>query len=266
MIDWLTFGEPEQIVLREWTEGFEIENEFRLFVWEGKLTAASQYDHYAYYPALHEARASLQKEIQQASALSVDPILLLTFSSQWWQGVHCSVNGVHGSYVMDVAWFGNSKFVMIELSPFLPCTGSALFNWQHDAQLLRNGPYSLRLKDAHDVHPQMNELILCNWTSRWPLQDAKTLLPVRPFTQILRDAQPLTIGHVVDAIPRALSSLFSAIFQPQRQRLFVYGTLKRGFQWNTKYMSERLGCSFVCEAVSMKVILLFTLPFRSSSN
>ena len=67
MIDWLSFGEPEQVVLREWADGFEIENEFRLFVCEGNLTAASQYDHYAYYPALHEAHASLQEEILQAS-------------------------------------------------------------------------------------------------------------------------------------------------------------------------------------------------------
>ncbi len=70
MIDWLSFGEPEQIVLREWTEGLEIENEFRLFVWEGKLTAASQYDHYAYYPSLHHMHVSLQQEIQQASLSS----------------------------------------------------------------------------------------------------------------------------------------------------------------------------------------------------
>jgi hypothetical protein len=67
MIDWLSFGEPEQVVLREWTEDLEIENEFRLFVWEGKLTAASQYDHYAYYPSLHDMRASLQQQIQQVS-------------------------------------------------------------------------------------------------------------------------------------------------------------------------------------------------------
>ena len=26
MIDWLTFGEPEQVALRQWTDGFEIEN------------------------------------------------------------------------------------------------------------------------------------------------------------------------------------------------------------------------------------------------
>jgi hypothetical protein len=170
---------------------------------------------------------------------------------QWWQGVHAFVNGDNGSYVMDIAWLHDGKFVLIELSPFFPCTGSALFNWQRDLQVLRNGPYSLRLKNSVDVHPQMDELILCNWNSRWPLQDATTLVPVPPFTQILDDAQPSP--HALETISSTISSLLGSFFQPPKQVLFVYGTLKRGFQWNTKYMSERLGCSFLCEAVSVQV-------------
>ena len=169
---------------------------------------------------------------------------------------------------MDVAWLGNRTFTLIELSPFLPCTGSALFNWQRGTQLLRNGPYSLRLKNASEVHPQMNELILCNWTSRWALQDTNTLVPTRSFTQILQDAQPLTLSFVVETINRACSSLIGSIFQPQNQLLFVYGTLKRGFQWNSKYLADRLGCSFLCEAVSVKVPLFthLTLQLRSSTH
>jgi len=307
MIDWLTFGEPEQVVLRQWTDGFEIENEFRLFVCEGRLTAASQYDHYAYYPALHEAHESLQLELQQVSH-DIQPfnvaLLLLTPPppSQWWQGVHSFVNGERGSYVMDVAWFPSSdgstssKFVLIELSPFFHCTGSALFNWQRDAQLLRDGPYSLRLKNASDVHPQMSELILCNWSSRWPLQDATTLVFAPPFTQILEQAQqqpqqqPVfglpVFGLAAETISGAISSLFGALVQPSKQLLFVYGTLKRGFQWNTKYkppfqtstllfcfkhprslryMADRLGCSFVCEATTVQVLLqtLYFVRFNS---
>jgi gamma-glutamylcyclotransferase (GGCT)/AIG2-like uncharacterized protein YtfP len=186
---------------------------------------------------------------------------------QWWQGVHSFVNGERGSYVMDVAWFpsssstsSSSKFVLIELSPFFPCTGSALFNWQRDAQLLHDGPYSLRLKDASDVHPQMNELILCNWNSRWPLQDAATLVFVPPFTQVLEEAQQQQqqqqhfIDFGAEYISGAMSSLLGAVFRPAKQLLFVYGTLKRGFQWNTKYMADRLGCSFVCEAVTVQVL------------
>jgi hypothetical protein len=88
MIDWLTFGEPEQVVLREWTEGLEIENEFRLFVCEGKLTAASQYDHYAFYPALHEAHASLQQEIHHVGrSVFLIYVLYLAVSSN----LYCSI-------------------------------------------------------------------------------------------------------------------------------------------------------------------------------
>jgi hypothetical protein len=155
---------------------------------------------------------------------------------------------------MDIAWFSNGSFVLIELSPFFPCTGSALFNWQRDAELLHNGPYSLRLKDPNDLHPQMNELILCNWTSRWRLQDAATLVHVPPFTEVLNTTQPITaFSFISDTISSTISSLFDGIVRPSKQLLFVYGTLKRGFQWNTKYLAERLGCSFICEAVSAQV-------------
>ena len=155
---------------------------------------------------------------------------------------------------MDIAWFSNGSFVLIELSPFFPCTGSALFNWQRDAELLHNGPYSLRLKDPNDLHPQMNELILCNWPSRWRLQDAAALVHVPPFTEVLNTTQPITaFSFISDTISSTISSLFDGIVRPSKQLLFVYGTLKRGFQWNTKYLAERLGCSFICEAVSAQV-------------
>jgi hypothetical protein len=162
---------------------------------------------------------------------------------------------------MDIAWFPDDSFLLIELSPFFPCTGSALFNWQSDALLLRNGPYSLRLKQASDVHPQMNELILCNWSSRWSLQDASTLVPVPPFTQVLRDSQPTTAFSFVNSVSKSVFSLFDALFQPSKRLLFVYGTLKRGFHWNSKYLSERLGCSFVCESVSAQVLCFCFFPF-----
>ena len=50
MIDWLKYGEPEQIVLRQWEPELQLEYEFRAFIYKGKLTAISQYDHYCVYP------------------------------------------------------------------------------------------------------------------------------------------------------------------------------------------------------------------------
>ena len=36
MVDWLKYGEPEQIVLREWEPNLVIEHEYRVFVWKGQ--------------------------------------------------------------------------------------------------------------------------------------------------------------------------------------------------------------------------------------
>lgn len=38
--------------------------------------------------------------------------------------------------------------------------------------------------------------------------------------------------------------------------LFVYGTLKRGFQWNQKYLSPRMGARFVSEAITVDAVPL----------
>jgi hypothetical protein len=56
MIDRLKFGEPDQIAVRIWEPRISMQFEFRLFVSKGKLTAISQYDHYAYYPDLHSKK------------------------------------------------------------------------------------------------------------------------------------------------------------------------------------------------------------------
>jgi hypothetical protein len=52
MDDWMRFGEPEQIVFREFEPQLTNENEFRAFVNKGKLNAISQYDHYGVFPKL----------------------------------------------------------------------------------------------------------------------------------------------------------------------------------------------------------------------
>jgi hypothetical protein len=43
---------------------------------------------------------------------------------------------------------------------------------------------------------------------------------------------------------------------PQTVQLFVYGTLKSGFQWNSKYLHSRLGAQFVCSAVTCQSFAL----------
>jgi hypothetical protein len=123
MIDWLKFGEPEQICIRKYHDEVFLDYEFRCFVCNGQITCISQYDHYTYYPYLFPIQ----------NDLLVGMYLL-------WKSIHPFVNEVDSSYVIDIAYLKPSnKFMLVELSPFTPCTGPALFHWQQDKTVLQYG-------------------------------------------------------------------------------------------------------------------------------
>jgi hypothetical protein len=128
MIDWLNFGEPEQIVLREWEPELTTEYEFRAFVYNNKMTAISQYDHYTAYPTLQDEKEDIKKAILAS-----------------WKELHSSVGEC--TYVADFAYLASSKTAkLVELSPFLDVTGPALFNWERDKRLLQG------VKDIDDIN------------------------------------------------------------------------------------------------------------------
>lgn len=129
MIDWIKYGEPEQICLRDWSPEMSMDYEFRVFVCSDTITAISQYDHYSYYPHLSREVDFLKEGIEGL-----------------WKKFHYRV-GV-GSYIFDVAYLSKSKnFIVIEFSPFFPCTGPALFNWTLDQDVLEGKlPFEFRLK------------------------------------------------------------------------------------------------------------------------
>eukprot|EP00727_Mastigamoeba_balamuthi_P005279 m51a1_g1475 hypothetical protein (514) ;mRNA; r:266698-268435 len=210
--DWLEFGEPEQLVLRRWEPRLTYDLEFRAFVHRGALTAISQYDHYCVYPHLHALRERIEKVVVE-----------------FWREVHAHVG--EDAYVMDVGVMpgagegGADRVVLIELSPFLECTGPALFSWKTDGEQLRNGPLQLRLRS--DEYPQLDLLVECNWEDRW----AQDVEHYRSF-----------FAAAVGSAPLADQSK-----PAETHALFVYGTLKRGFHWNRKFLSRS---RFVGEATT----------------
>jgi hypothetical protein len=55
--------------------------------------------------------------------------------------------------------------IVVEISPFLNCTGPALFKWDKDGETLRNGPFSFRLNSFE--RPSLEEIVETNWELRW---------------------------------------------------------------------------------------------------
>ena len=116
--DWLAWGEPEQIVFRQWEPAMTYDFEFRVFVCGGAVTAISQYDHYGVYPHLTPLKARIQRALLA-----------------YWTTMHAAV-GLQ-EYVADYAFLkgddeDSDRVVLIEISPFMTCTGSAMFKWSTD--------------------------------------------------------------------------------------------------------------------------------------
>ena len=149
MLDWVRYGEPEQVCLRQWDGDLMLENEFRVFVYDNRIAAISQYDHYTYFPSLPERKYEIKEGIQRT-----------------WAALHPLVGSP--CYVVDIGYYParpeGENCVVIELSPFLPCTGASLFNSASDINVLEGRlPMEFRIKLETEVHPQIDDLVEINW-------------------------------------------------------------------------------------------------------
>jgi gamma-glutamylaminecyclotransferase len=256
------YGEPEQIVLRRWEPRLKLENEFRCFVHDGKLVAMSQYDHYCVYPSLFAQVADIEHAVREL-----------------WQEMHPHV-GVR-SYCFDVAYLADEKrAVLVELSPYLPCTGPACFSWTRDRSLLL-GEADFEFRLNRNVRPQIRELVECNWEHRFKRQSVPPF--DRAWEDILRRDRTASarsrgcacvalaavgygvarcflshpaaasIGMACAGLPWAVNACLS---RPHtRSILFVYGTLRRGYHWHDKFLSRGrfIGAATTCEPLHLVI-------------
>jgi len=111
-----TPNENMNIILRKWCE-IKAEEEFRCFVFDGKITGISQYFCYKVFGSLQDAKtvATIKKRI-------------LTF----FNSIKSSISLPH--YVLDVAVTPSLVFA-IEVNP-LRTSGSSLFEWEADFETL----------------------------------------------------------------------------------------------------------------------------------
>ncbi|KAL0492094.1 hypothetical protein AKO1_015865 [Acrasis kona] len=149
-----------------------------------------------------------------------------------WSQVHQHIG--QESYVIDFSYDPNKKtIVMIELSPFRTCTGTAMFSWSQDQDQLHNGPLEFRIKT--EMHPYIKELVEANWEDRWNAH-------VERYDSIYHKYQETTTW---------MSWLLSFFYRKTTIKdnfIFVYGTLKKGFHWHDKFLST---ATFVGRATSV---------------
>jgi len=164
----------------------------------------------------------------------------------------------------------------------LPCTGASCFRWAVDDYVLRHGPLEFRLRTvAEAVSVKMlGELVedmVNRWRNPYPPHsgvvehalssnnaDIRTngvrrgvlgsliALDVAIACRLAPTRRSMVTLLGVAAVP-ALVTMSLRMYPHKRSRtiiLFVYGTLKRNFHWNQKFMS--LCGSFVAEAETVE--------------
>lgn len=246
MIDWLHYGEPEQLVLREFSDAFDLSTEFRCYIQNGLLQGISQYDTYAKHSFLQDAttRAAIVEAVVSE-----------------WRKVRDCIETIDGSYCAD---FGvdikHGTAQLIEISPHRNCTGPALFAWQDETQLvfpnrrdIHDDKLKVLLKGGNDGTiaeeaifrvrskpiPRIGDLVEMNWDMRWSKERLDTPKPYREvYAQVSTSLIAKTMG-LLGRIHRRLSE--------KKHVLFVYGTLKRNCHWHAKYMT---GAQFLGEATT----------------
>lgn len=203
LIDWKRFGGKEQIVLREWNKDLDYDNEYRAFVYNNKLTAITQYDHYGKYDDVIKNKERVEMLIHQFWESEVKTRMKIT------------------DYIVDFGYV-NDSIILIELSPFLECTGASMFRWQKDSNELCYGDG--KLKVAVNEYPHIDDLAN-QWEERW------------------HDIPDFKKNYVKETWKDWFFRHLKSFQQNENIFLFVGSLLKKGFWWNKKYLSYS---TFVC--------------------
>jgi hypothetical protein len=109
--------------VRRWEE-MGVEFEFRCFVFQGRMTAISQYHHLCFFPCLAES-----SEVKEAMCAR-----LLAYYEEHLQG---PLSSKFRDFVVDLGvTTADGRVVVIELNPFLETTDSCCFSWNKERDLL----------------------------------------------------------------------------------------------------------------------------------
>ena len=197
--DWINFGGKEQIVLREWNNELTCDYEFRAFVYNNKITAITQYDHYGVFPYLFEEKEKIETLIHNFWKKEVKNKIKISY------------------YIVDFGYI-NGKIILIEFSPFFPSTGGGLFDWNYDINELENGNGKLRIREQN--YPNL-EILLDDWEE-----------------QMKNAIKYDEIYNKFSFFDRIKSSFNFSFKKNNEIFLFVASVLKKGFYWNKKFLKD----------------------------
>ena len=139
------------IILREWNDRLDPSMEFHCFVYQSKLTAISQYNHYCKFNHLQDADIiqQIKTTIVQYWQTKIQP-LLDPFPEKY------------ANYVIDIGLLGIDNFdcIVIEMNPFQTSTGASLFDWRIDNDLLKGkSGNEIEIRVNHDYCENIDNFV-----------------------------------------------------------------------------------------------------------
>ena len=110
----LEVSEPMNLIVREFVQ-FPVKNELRGFVYQGSLTALTQYNRTCYFPDQVETKAEVEEKVH-------------TFM----EGFIVAMRSLLESFVVDIVVDTAGQVWVVEVNPFGELADSCLFSWTKD--------------------------------------------------------------------------------------------------------------------------------------
>lgn len=138
------------IILRQWNDRLDHAMEFRCFVYESKLTAISQYNHYCKFYHLQDVTF-----VEQVKSIIID---------YWEKTLKERLQEKYANYIIDLGLIrdemdGKLKCLVIEMNPFESTTGASLFDWKRDHEQLTSRTNDIEIRIRSDYFPNIEEYI-----------------------------------------------------------------------------------------------------------
>merc|ERR1712080_103238 len=123
--------ETMQLIVREFVQ-FPVKNELRGFVYNGFLTALTQYNNIAFFPHTKQDKEEVEERVKD-------------FMEKLIQEMKPSLS----SFVVDIVIDLESRVWAVEINPFGELAGSCLFSWSKDRSILTGvSPFEFRTVDS----------------------------------------------------------------------------------------------------------------------
>jgi hypothetical protein len=209
MFDWTQDGGKEQIVFREFSDKLFYDYEFRGYVYNNKLCAITQYDHYGCYQHIINNKEKFEKMINEF----------------WNNKVKNLMIKVTKNYVVDFCIIDEKDVILIELSPFMRCTGASCYRWEKDSKEMMNGNGKLKVnlvKDRNDI-----DYLTKNWIKKFNYDDDF----YDEFYVIVNESWSGMFWRYLWNIGLYKEKI-------EYYYILIVSVLKKGFFWNYKYFDE----------------------------